>query len=170
VSAPALAVAPPALPARSEPPKPDLKLTGLSADQIRVVLSPREIEKLSKLREDQAALENARGVCLLRAGDTEGALQVFGDLVLLSGSGRLSSRVPIAYRINYAAALLRANRVAECLDRLEEIDANQDAAVQRLRSVIANWEAGLTWWEKMKWSFGTSPSRPVSFDFPLGEL
>jgi WD40 repeat protein len=116
------------------------------------------------------AAENARGVCLMRLGDADGALRVFSKLVFPATGNRMLAHGPVVYKINFASALLLANRVAECIERLDEMDADQDVAVQRLRSAINQWKRQLTFWQKMQWFCGIQPSKPISRDFPLGEL
>jgi WD40 repeat protein len=113
---------------------------------------------------------NAEGLCLLRMGDVGAALEIFRKLVLTPDGSRMRPGAPIGHRINYAAALLAAGRVADCIDALDEIDADHDGGVQPLRAAIRRWEDTLTWWERLEWFFGFQPGRPVPRDFPLGEL
>ncbi|MEQ8787017.1 MAG: tetratricopeptide repeat protein [Pirellulaceae bacterium] len=116
-------------------------------------------------------VRNARGVCLLRLRRPAAAIGVLRDVALQAGCTWVRKDVPICYAANYATALLLGGHPAGCLEILGEVDSRHPS-VQRLRSAIRNWEATLTWWQRLNWKFGRvePDNRPVALDFLPGEF
>lgn len=111
---------------------------------------------------------NAIGVCLLRLGQADRAVELFRNLVL-SGSLFLRSDVPAAWMVNFATALLMADNLAGCVRLLAEIQEDHPA-VQRLRAALQSWRDRLSVWEKIRWFLGGQPPRRVELEFLPGEL
>jgi WD40 repeat protein len=111
---------------------------------------------------------NARGVCLLRLGRVEEAIQQFRKLTL-SGI-RLIPDVPLEFKTNLATALLLSCNVQGCHSLLDEIQYEQHPSVQRLRMAIQQWKASLGLRDRLRWFWGCTISRSITLDFPVGEL
>ncbi len=112
---------------------------------------------------------NATGVCLLRLGQADRAVELFRNLVL-SGSLFLRPDVPTAWKVNFATALLMADNLAGCVRLLAEIEEEDHPGVQRLRAALQSWHNRLSVWEKIRCFFGGQPARRVELDFLPGEL
>jgi hypothetical protein len=115
-------------------------------------------------------LINAKGVCLLRLGKAEQAVELFKGLAGASGVYILKFDAPITFKTNYATALLAANDLKRCLHVLHEIGKEDNPTVTQLRSAIQQWKRSLSLWQKIGWYLGEYPQRPVTLNFLLGEL
>lgn len=122
----------------------------------------------SKLTTDE--VRNARGVCLLRLGRIDDALQQFRTLTLAPGCTWMKPGLPAIYQVNFATTLLISGRRAGCLSALYEIDDQSHPSVLRLRGAIERWQRSLSWSQWLLWKIGVEPSLPVALDFPPGEL
>jgi hypothetical protein len=125
---------------------------------------------LSRTRLRSPWLTNAAGVCQLRLRNHKVAVDVFRSLVLAPGGLLLRTDVPPVFLANYAAALLGAGNVGGAHRVLNELDADGDSVVQRLRQARRNWLNRLTIWQKLNVWTGGQPAVPIEFDFPVGEL
>ena len=112
---------------------------------------------------------NATGVCLLRLGQADRAVELFRNLVL-SGSLFLRPDVPTAWKVNFATALLMADNLGGCVRLLGEIQEEDHPGVQRLRGALQSWHSRLSIWAKIRWFLGGQPGRRVELDFLPGEL
>jgi hypothetical protein len=141
-----------------------------------------QVEKLLQAGQPKQALDllarskvhlpwstNATGVCLLRLGQADRAVELFRNLVL-SGSLFLRPDVPTAWKVNFATALLMADNLAGCVRLLAEIEEEDHPGVQRLRAALQSWHNRLSVWEKVRWFLGEQPARRVELDFLPGEL
>lgn len=115
---------------------------------------------------------NALGVCLLRMGRIEEALRVYRNFVLAPGCTWMRHDLPTVYKTNFATALLLAGHPNGCLELLAEIHDQSQPAVERLLAVIARWEAGLAFWQRLAWKLGRfEPDNcRVSLEFTPGEF
>jgi hypothetical protein len=113
---------------------------------------------------------NAMGVCQLRLGNKEEAIDIFRRIALNSGTLALRKDVPTAFKINFATALLADHKVNGCLDILSEIQNDAHPAIQQLRAAIQDWKNHFNLWDRIDWFFAGEPSRPLTLDWPLGEL
>jgi hypothetical protein len=142
-------------------------------DQVEKLLQdglPKKALGLLARNKDQTPwLTNATGVCLLRLGEADRAVELFRNLVL-SGSLFLRPDVPTAWKVNFATALLMANNLYGCIRVLGEIREEHHPGVQRLRAALQEWHGKLSVWEKVQWFLGGQPARRVNVDFLPGEL
>jgi hypothetical protein len=67
-------------------------------------------------------------------------------------------------------ALLMMDNVSGCESALGAIPDQQAPGIQRLRTAIRKWKAGLSFWQKMRWYWGDTLAHPVKLDFPPGEI
>jgi hypothetical protein len=117
-------------------------------------------------------VRNVRGVCLLRLGRYEKALQLFRSLVLEGSGDRVRSDLPTVYLTNLATALLLTGHPSSCLALLDEIDKESHPTVIRLRKEIHQWQATLTFAERLNWWFGRlePPHCPIVIHFLPGDF
>jgi hypothetical protein len=130
----------------------------------------RALEAIGRARISSPWLANAAGVCQLRLGNTQTAVDQFRALVLASGGLILREDVPTAFKTNYATALLASGNLSGGIRVLEEIRDEDNPLVERLRSAIHDWKKSLTMWQTVTWYLGGEPPRPLVLDFPLGDL
>lgn len=87
---------------------------------------------------------NAHGVCYLRQGNAEKAVEVFRGLVIGAGGLQLRADAPTTFKANLAAALPTACNVPGCQTILSEIRNDGHSAVQNVRREVARWREGLS--------------------------
>lgn len=97
---------------------------------------------------------NAKGVCLLRLGSIQSALQVYRSYILQPGGAWARTDMPISHVLNFATALLLSGRPAGCLDILAHVSDPEHPGVRRLRDAISRWERQLSLWQRFNWRFG----------------
>ncbi len=114
-------------------------------------------------------LANAVGVCQLRLGQAKAAVETLRGLVLSSGL-ILRGDVPTVFKVNFAAALLADGNLSGGLLALDEIRQGDHPAVREVRDAVGRWRAGMTFWQRLRFSLGGQPARPLVLDFPVGWL
>jgi hypothetical protein len=141
--------------------------------QVKALLQEQAPEKalhaITHSRLKSPWMTNAVGVCHLRLGNTKQAVEFFRSLVVFSAV-QLSRDAPLVFKTNYATALLASDNVKGCLAVLNELDDEEHPAVQRLRAAVQRWKQSLSLWHKLQWYLGDPPQRPVTLEFPLGEV
>jgi hypothetical protein len=113
---------------------------------------------------------NATGVCHLRRGDPERAVEVFRGLVIGAGGIQLRPDSPTTFKANFAAALFAAGNVPGCLAALAEIRVDEHPAVDGVRRAVARWRDGLSFWQKVGTHLGSEPPVTLPPDTILGAL
>lgn len=149
------------------------ELLGLlqQADQLlKAEQGEKALELVARARLRSPWLTNAIGVCRLRLGDGPAAVDTLRGLVIGSGGLCLRPDVPTVFKSNFAAALALTGNVDGCLSILSEIRAEDHPAVQKLRAALRHWQAGLTFWERLRWRLGGSLDRPVALGPDVGDL
>jgi hypothetical protein len=130
----------------------------------------KALEQVARAKVTSPWAMNALGVCQLRLGNAKVAVDVFRGLVLAPGGIVLRDDVPTVFKTNYATSLLVAGNLGGCLSVLSNLRDEDDPCVERLKSAIGRWKEGLTFWQKVNWCLGGQPERPVTLDFPPGDL
>jgi predicted Zn-dependent protease len=149
---------------------PDCRAVLDQAETLLRAGQPRQaLDLLARSKADSPWATNATGVCLLRLGQADRAVELFRNLVL-SGGLFLRREVPTAWKVNFATALLMADNLAGGVRLLGEIQDEDHPGVRRLRAALQNWQGRLSVWEKIWWSLGGRPARRVELDFLPGEL
>lgn len=128
------------------------------------------IELIRKTGMSNAELRNAYGVCLMRAGELDKALEVYRGLCISDGVS-LKSKAPVVHLVNYATALLLKRNVPGCLSVLRHIPNSSRPAAARLLSAIDRWRRSHTWFQRLKSALSDRvPATSIELDFPPGEL
>jgi WD40 repeat protein len=143
--------------------------------QVQKLLDTRQPEKALELltknrQEDDDRWNNAFGVCYLQMGKFEQGRSKFRGLVFSGPSTTFVSKAPTVYKANFAATLLAEGRLAECLQRLREINDEQARCVQKLRQAIAAWKARQSRLRRLFSFFGGQPDISTIRELQLGEL
>jgi hypothetical protein len=112
---------------------------------------------------------NARGVCLLRLGEIESAIQLFRGMVLSTGGILVQPNLPTVFKTNFATALFLSENVSGGLSILKEIKDAHHPSVRKLHAALEHWKQGLSLWQKLQWYLGGQPVHPVVIELP-GEL
>lgn len=127
------------------------------------------LQYLKKVGKRIHQLENIRGVCLIRLGQYEEALSVLKEIVF-QGNVCIPSDTPAQYQINFATAMLLANKKYGAFSIVTSLNEKTCPQVCRLKQAIKNWTKSLNLWEKLYYLSGSYPQKPVRLDFIPGEL
>jgi hypothetical protein len=130
----------------------------------------RALAELGRLKLNTDAVRNARGVCLLRMGKYEEAVQLFRRLVLAPGCTWMKLDLPVIYRTNFCTALLLGGHPAGCQSCLSEIAERSHPSVIRLHAALKQWERSLPWWPRLLWKLGVEPDVPIEMESLPGEF
>src|SRR4030042_766058 len=141
----------------------------MAIEHIRELLNqdrPHDALKfIEQLNQKTPVMENARGVCLIRLGKIEEAISVLRD-VTFQGYICMPSDTPVPYKINFAAAMLLANRKEGAFFILNKLDEKEYPQIAKLKDVIRRWVKSLNFIEKCCYYIGMYPNKPVTIDFP----
>ncbi len=115
---------------------------------------------------------NTLGVCLMRCGRIEEALQIYRVLVLNPGTTVLRSDADDYARLNMATALTLKGTPSGALDLLVELRDKEFAPAARLRETITRWSNSLSFWRRLDWKFNRIDPHhcKVLFDYEPGEF
>lgn len=115
---------------------------------------------------------NALGVCWMRAGAIEEAVQVYRALVLLPNSVHERFELPDVYKRNFATALLLKGRPSGALDVLNGTRDPDHVAAVRIRAAIQAWAKTLPFFRRLDWRINrVEPANcHVPIDFEPGEF
>lgn len=129
------------------------------------------LELLSRCGSNSPPEQNARGVCLMRLGLTEKAIDLYRRLVLRKDSVCFRSDVPVVFKTNFATALLLSRNVSGCEAVLEELGNDSSPEVVKLRAALSRWRHSLNWVRRLLLALHGAPSRQsIPLDFPPGDL
>jgi hypothetical protein len=117
-------------------------------------------------------VRNALGVCLMRSGRIDQAVDVFRSFVLMPGSVMERPDVSNACKRNFATALLMKGFPSGALAVLAETREPEHLMEIRLRSAIKQWEKSLSWFRRLDWKMNWIEPRNchVPIDFEPGEF
>ncbi len=117
-------------------------------------------------------VRNVLGVCLMRMGCIEKAVDVFRSFVLMPGTVLERADVSNASKRNFATALLMKGLPSGALSVLAEIHDPDHLMAVRLYSAIKQWEKTLSWFFWLDWKLnGVEPAKcHVPLAFEPGEL
>ncbi|WP_436715134.1 tetratricopeptide repeat protein [Roseiconus lacunae] len=118
------------------------------------------------------SIRNTLGVCLLRIGLADEALQVFRQFVLTPGNLGERGDVSDAQKRNFATALLLSGSPSGAIDVLREIKSDDQRQADQIRRSIRQWEKSLGWLRWIDWKLNRiePPNCRVQVDFVPGEF
>lgn len=116
------------------------------------------------------AVQNAKGVCLLRMGRYELGMVVFRDLVFPAGAFTIPDETPTVVRVSYVTSLVLSDRLVTGLQLLGQIPDSQHPVVVRLKDAVRRWKRTLSLWQRIGLLLGVCPSSPMCLDFAPGAL
>lgn len=124
---------------------------------------------IEHLGQKTPAMENARGVCLMRVGRIEEAIAVLRDVVFREYVC-MPSDTPALYQMNFATAMLLCNRKEGAFPILDTLDEKEYPQTAKLKDATRRWYGGLNFFQKCCHRMGLYPNEPVAIDFPPGEI
>jgi hypothetical protein len=116
------------------------------------------------------AMQNAKGVCLMRMGKSDLALKILRETVFSQGPYAIPKNTPTVYQSNYVTAMLLQNNVLVAHTLLKDIPDQNHPAVRRLKQAVKNWKRSLPLWRRLVLWTGAFPDQAVKLDFPPGDL
>ena len=132
--------------------------------------SEHALEALSGCGQHSRAVENAKGVCLLRLGRLEAALKLFRELVFPGGAFTIPEETPTVFRVNYVTTLLLMDNLTVGLQLLREIPDRRHPLVEQLEASVRRWRQSLPWWRRALTWIGLYPARSFRLDIVPGGL
>ena len=142
-------------------------------EYLREMLTAGDVPKaLAILQKDGCRtpeLKNALGVCLMRDGKIDQAMQVLRELVF----GKLiciPSDTPPLYQANYATVLLckQYNQVA--IGIIRNLPTSAHPYIVQLRWCIGQWQKKLPFGRRMLSRVGFYPAAAIPLTMPPGDL
>ena len=119
---------------------------------------------------DSPAMENARGVCLLRLGRLDEAISVLRD-VAFQGLPVIPSDAPVLFQVNFAVAMLRANYdKGEALVISDRLNGNEHPEAAKLKAAVRQWKKSLGPLGRLRCRLGLYPAKPVPLDERAGAV
>lgn len=117
-------------------------------------------------------VRNTLGVCLMRLGEFEQAVQVYRQLVLMPGSVTERAEISDVYKRNFATALLLRGFPSGALEVLASMHDSESLMSARIRASIKQWERSLSFFRWLDWKLNRiePPNCRVPIDFDPGEL
>jgi sugar phosphate isomerase/epimerase len=115
-------------------------------------------------------MENARAVCLLRLGRLDEAIEVLRDLTF-EGLQVIPDHVPALFQVNFAIAMLRANRdKGGPLAISDRLTGNEHPEAARLKAAVDQWKKSLGPLGRLRCRLGLYPAQPVPLDERAGAV
>jgi hypothetical protein len=117
-------------------------------------------------------VRNALGVCLMRLGRVDKAVEVFRSFVLMPGTVLERPDVSNACKRNFATALLMKGFPSGAMSVLAEIREPGHPVTLRLNCAIRRWEGSLSWFRWLDWKLNgiEPPMCQVPLEFEPGEF
>ncbi len=121
---------------------------------------------------DDPFIRNLLGVCWMRCGKSEQAVQLYRKLVLVPGSVQERHDIPDAYKRNFATALLLQGIPSGAMEILSAMRDSESLVSVRIRSAIIRWERTLSLFRWLDWKLNRiePPGCHVPVEFEPGEL
>lgn len=149
---------------------PDLDGLFKNVDQFLKSGSPEKaLQLISKSKNNSVWVKNATGVCQLRLGKPQVAIDIYRSILITNGVF-LRSDAPPVFKINFAVALLMNNNLTGFYSALSEVKDEDHPSVIKLKNTVKDWKKKLTVWQKLQLICGTHPAVPIELGFPPGDL
>ena len=119
---------------------------------------------------DSPEMQNARGVCLLRLGRLDEAVSVLQD-VTCQGLAGMSHHAPALFQVNFAVAMLRANREkGGALLISDRLNGNEHPEAAKLKGAVRQWKKSIGLLGRLRCRLGAYPAKPVPLDERAGAV
>jgi hypothetical protein len=119
---------------------------------------------------DSPEMKNARGVCLLRLGRLDEAISVLEE-VAFRGLAGMSFDAPALFQVNFAIAMLRANRnKGGALQICDRLDGSEHAEAAKLKVAVGEWKRSIGLLGRLGCRLGLYPAKPVPVDDRAGAV
>ncbi len=120
----------------------------------------------------EARVRDVLGVCLMRAGEVEQAVQLYRQMVLVPNSVYPRPEISDQCKRNYATALLLKGLPSGALDVLAFCSDVRDPRAVEIRAAITRWERSLSWFRRWDWKLNRiePPHCRVPIEFEAGEI
>lgn len=117
-------------------------------------------------------VRSAQGVCLMRTGRAEAAVDLYRSFVLTPGTLLERADVSNVYKRNFATALLMKGLPSGALAVLKQTREPDHRNAVRLYTAIRQWEKSLSWWRRLDWKLNAIEPKNchVPIDFEPGEF
>ncbi len=128
------------------------------------------LEFVTRVGPGDDRMRNALGVCLMRVGNLDAAINVYRGFCIDEGVS-LKSDVSPLHLVNYATALVLKGNVGGCLTILHQLRGSRHPAADQLEAVVERWRSALPWWRRLGLKLGTyEPREGPDLGFPPGKL
>lgn len=127
------------------------------------------LQYIDRNGQNNQPMVNARGVCLMRLGRVEAAVEVLRDLTF-HGLVCIPSDTPPLYQANYATALLMKGYTQEALEILASLAPNQHPYIAALYETVAEWKKTLNVFLQLSCRIKLYPSKRIPLKYPPGDL
>ena len=112
---------------------------------------------------------SAMGVCEMRLGRVESAIERFRAMLFVNGGVGLLPDANPRTVVNFATALLLVGNVAGCVCALDDLAGRGGDDARRIREVIDQWRASLPFARRLGISLSGWPSNaPIDLPFEPG--
>lgn len=122
--------------------------------------------KLLAAADRHPQVRNALGICLMRTGRIDNAVDVYRAFVLTPGTLLERADVCDMYKRNFATALLIKGLPSGALTVLKGTGEPDHPMATRLYAAIKQWERSLSWLRRLDWKFNSI--EPANCTIPLG--
>lgn len=140
---------------------------------IQTLLASNEIDKalhyIDRKGDRTPELRNALGVCLMRLGETEKAVNILRELVFQKYLS-IPRGTPPLYQANYATALLMKRYNQMAIEIIETLSPSDHPYIAQLHDTIAQWRNNLPLHRKFLSKLGLYPNARIVLNFPPGQL
>jgi len=140
---------------------------------IRELLNTDQAEKALQLIHRTGSqlpeMKNAQGVCLLRLGRIEGAIDVLRELVFQKQLC-IPENTPPLYQANYATALLLKHYNQMAIEIIKSLPNSDHPYIGQLVQAIHQWQQSLPLHQWFRCLVKLYPPTPVTLKFQPGQV
>lgn len=140
---------------------------------IQKLLASNEIEKafhyIDRKGDRTPELRNALGVCLMRLGETEKAVNILRELVFQKYLS-IPRGTPPLFQANYATALLMKRYNQMGIEIIKTLSPSGHPYIAQLHDAVAQWRKDLPLYRKFLSKLGLYPNTRIVLNFPPGQI
>lgn len=140
---------------------------------IQKLLASNEIEKalhyIDRKGDRTPEWRNALGVCLMRLGETEKAVNILRELVFQHYLS-IPRGTPPLYQANYATALLMKRYNQMAIEIIKTLPPSDHPYIAQLHDAVAQWKKNLPLLRRFLSKLGLYPNTRIVLNFPPGQL